>query len=130
MAGYAKYTIKFNKEFANFNRNRSIEFELLSDSSSFGRHSTLPEKPDKWKDVFIKKDAPAQLLLDKNNPNVNKGSYDGRSEKTLLTFNGIPGKALVGTRHSLNTNIQRERNLNLGELKTYDLGFNLGTGSG
>ena len=130
LAGYAKYTIKFNKEFANFNRNRSIEFELLSDSSSSGRHSTLPEKPDKWKDVFIKKDAPAQLLLDKNNPNVNKGSYDERSEKTLLTFNGIPGKALVGTRHSLNTNIQRERNLNLGELKTYDLGFNLGTGSG
>ena len=130
LTGYAKYTIKFNKEFANFDRNRAIEFELLADSASSGRHSTLGEKPDKWKSVFIKKNAPAQLLLDKNSPTMNEGSYDGRSEKTLLTFNGIQGKALVGTRHHLNTDIRRERNLSLGELETYDLGFNLGTGSG
>ena len=124
LTGYAKYTIKFNEEFAKFDKNRVIYFELRPSSSS-----TIPKSPDKWKDVFIKKDAPAQLLLDKNNPNVNKDSYDARNETTLLTFNGVPGKALVGAKHHLNTYIQKEQYLNLGELKTYDLGFNLDSGS-
>ena len=129
LAGYAKYTIKFNEEFAKFDRNRVVEFSLISDSST-STTSTLPQGSDKWKDVFIKHEAPAQLLLNGNKPSLSDPSLDMRKEKTLLTFNGIPGKALNGTRHDVGLNVTREKHLSLGELKTYDLGFNLGTGTG
>ena len=128
LAGYAKYTIKFNEEFAKFDRNRVVEFSLISDSST-STTSTLPQGSDKWKDVFIKHEAPAQLLLNGNKPSLSDPSLDMRKEKTLLTFNGIPGKALNGTRHDVGLSVNREKHLRLGELKTYDPGFNLGTGS-
>ena len=127
LAGYAKYTLKFNEEFAKLDRNRIVEFELISDSST-STTSTLPQGSDKWKDVFIKKDAPAQLLLNGNKQSLSDPSYDGRNEKTLLTFAGVPGKALIGTKHHVNLSIQRERFLNLGELKTHDPGIRLGEG--
>ena len=123
LTGYAKYTIKFNEEFAKLDRNRVIEFELISDIAS-GTTSTVQETMDKNKwSVFIKNNAPAQLLPSSFTP-----SYDGRNEKTLLTFDGIKEKALKGTKHHLNIAIQYERNLNLGELKTYDPGIRMGEG--
>ena len=131
LTSYAKYTIKFNDKFAKFDKNRIIEFELIADSNT-SAHKTIPsnsEDKKAWKKAFIKKGAPAELLLDKNTPSLNKNSYDARYEKTLLTFDGIPGKALIGTRIHLNTNIINEDFLNFNKLRTYDPGIRMKDGN-
>ena len=128
LSGYAKYTIRFNNEFSKLDQNRVIEFELNSDDYN-GNRSTLNVATKEQKPVYIKNNAPAELLLDKKSPTLNENSYDGRNGSSLLTFTGISNKALKGPEFHLTTDIGLEKFLNLGKLRTFDFDISFGSSS-